>query len=608
MCGIFGQISKSLVNKGNLLLLAKHSKQRGKDSSGLIHLKGKQYHINRASNDIEKLFEETNPFESNIVLGHSRLITNGLNDNQPVISENVCVIHNGIIVNEKEIWKNIEIKKKLNIDSEAIVAIVNDNLKKNNKDLLGISNQILKLCKGIVSCALLVPEIGKIILFSNNGSLYKGEINEDIYFASEKFSLDKLKCQNIIQIIHKPYLIEVPVSNLGFNIKDISTRKENLIPEFSYNKHEERLLEFKEIQGLKRCTKCILPQTMPFIEYDEKGICNFCNNYKVRNKPKPKEELFKLVEVYRRSGKKSDCIIPFSGGRDSCYSLHLIVNDLGMKPITYTYDWGMVTDLGRRNISRMCGEMGIENIIVAADISLKRKNIKMNLQTWLKSPHLGMMAILTAGDKHFFKYVEDIKNQVGINLNLWGVNPLETTHFKTGFLGIKPNFYERRVYMNGMLNQFGYHFKRFGVMLKNPGYFNSSLWDTLSGEYYRSFLKKKDYYHVFDYYRWDEDQIINTLIKKYNWETASDTEATWRIGDGTAGFYNYVYYTVAGFTEHDTFRSNQIREGQLSRDAALKLIRIENKPRYQNIKWYIDTLALDFEEVIRVVNSIPKLY
>ena len=31
--------------------------------------------------------------------------------------------------------------------------------------------------------------------------------------------------------------------------------------------------------------------------------------------------------------------------------------------------------------------------------------------------------------------------------------------------------------------------------------------------------------------------------------------------DGTAGFYNYVYHTVAGFTEHDTFRSNQIREG-----------------------------------------------
>ena len=90
---------------------------------------------------------------------------------------------------------------------------------------------------------------------------------------------------------------------------------------------------------------------------------------------------------------------------------------------------GMVTDLGRRNISRMCGKMGIENIIVAANISQKRKNIKMNLKAWLKSPHLGMMAMLTAGDKHFFRHVERIKHQTDINLNLWGVKPLRTNPF-----------------------------------------------------------------------------------------------------------------------------------------------------------------------------------
>ena len=85
-------------------------------------------------------------------------------------------------------------------------------------------------------------------------------------------------------------------------------------------------------------------------------------------------ELFDLVEPYRRKD-VPDCIVPFSGGRDSCYGLHLIVKELKMKPITYTYDWGMVTDLGRRNISRMCSELQVENIIVAADISKKRRNI-----------------------------------------------------------------------------------------------------------------------------------------------------------------------------------------------------------------------------------------
>ena len=128
------------------------------------------------------------------------------------------------------------------------------------------------------------------------------------------------------------------------------------------------------------------------------------------------------------------------------------------------------------------------------------------------------------------------------------------------------------------------------------------------GEYFRSFLKKEDYFHTFDYWTWDENIVNKTLIDEYEWELAVDTPTTWRIGDATAAFYNYVYMTVAGFTEHDTFRSNQIREGQLSRDEALKLLSVENMPRYQNIKWYLECLDLDFKEVIKIINGIPKLY
>jgi glucosamine--fructose-6-phosphate aminotransferase (isomerizing) len=145
-------------------------------------------------------------------------------------------------------------------------------------------------------------------------------------------------------------------------------------------------------------------------------------------------------------------------------------------------------------------------------------------------------------------------------------------------------------------------------MLRSPGYFNSSLWDTLAGEYYRSFTEKTDYYHIFDYWRWDERLIDETLMDQYDWEKAPDTNTTWRIGDGTAAFYNYIYYTVAGFTEHDTFRSNQIREGDLSREEALTLVEDENRTRYPNIKWYLDAIGMDFKEVIQVVNAIPKLY
>jgi hypothetical protein len=448
-----------------------------------------------------------------------------------------------------------------------------------------------------------MPKLGKLCLFSNNGSLYVSKQKQDIYFSSEKFPLLEIGCTDIKQVWHEGLILDIPSAEIS-EIIDKSSRSGNLIPAFKNIASEEAMLIYPK-HNLRRCTKCILPETMPFIHFDERGECNYCRNYKPRNNPTPKEELFNLVEPYRRKN-GPDCIVPFSGGRDSCWGLHLIVNELKMKPITYTYDWGMVTDLGRRNISRMCAELGVENIIVADDISKKRRNIAMNLSAWLKAPNLGMVSILTAGDKHFFRHVETVKRQTGINLNLWGINPLEVTHFKAGFLGVPPDFEEKRVYMHGWSQQMNYQWLRLKAMLHSPGYFNRSLWDTISGEYYRSFTEKSDYYHIFDYWRWDE-KICESVLDQYGWERATDTSTTWRIGDGTAAFYNYVYYTIAGFTEHDTFRSNQIREGQISRAEALALVKEENRPRYQNIRWYLDSIGMEYAEVIGKINSIGRL-
>ncbi len=603
MCGIFGVISSSPVHEGELNVLVKHSQQRGRDSSGLVTFTNDAYHVYRADYPITRLLKEVRPQASHLVLGHSRLITNGLADNQPVVRDGVAVLHNGIVVNDEAIWAEIGKTRAQQIDTEVIAAIAAVHLEAGG-ELAQLPARILGLCRGVVACALILPKLGKLCLFSNNGSLYIGKKAQTTFFASEKYPLTVIGCEDVQQV-REAVFVDIPASHAALDISDRKERKTDLIPALSLSGAEEKLLEYRK-HDLRRCTRCLLTETMPYINFDADGVCNYCRHYKPRNKPRPKEELFKLVEPYRRKT-GDDCIVPFSGGRDSCYGLHLIVKELKMKPVTYTYDWGMVTDLGRRNISRMCAELGVENIIVADDIARKRDHIAKNLRAWLKSPHLGMISILTAGDKHFFRHVETIKAQTGISLNLWGINPLEVTHFKAGFLGVPPDFEEKRVYSHGAMKQLRYQYLRLKAMLASPGYFNSSLWDTLSGEYYRSFTKKTDYYHVFDYWRWDEKQIDDTL-SGYDWEKAPDTRTTWRIGDGTAAFYNYVYYTVAGFTEHDTFRSNQIREGDLTREEALEMVLEENTPRYPNIKWYLDAVGVDFKEAIRVVNAIPKLY
>lgn len=614
MCGIFGAISpknkiiSQIITKKQFNNFIKHTELRGRDSSGYTLLKQGSIKVIKRDKKLSNIFNYDRAKKSNLCFGHSRLVTNGIKDNQPVLLDDNILVHNGIIVNHDDIYKKNKFKRKYEIDSEVILTIFNHSRLKDLSIQESI-DEVFRTCVGTISCVLFLKNENKIILFSNNGSLYLGELNGALFFSSEEYPLKQLYCNKITKI-HKTKIIDlnnhINHIDLPIIIDEKNSRILNLIPELGVLDGKEKLLEYNT-PDLIRCTKCILPETMPFIKFNSNGVCNYCTNYKIRNKPKPFSDLEKLVEPYRRV-KDNDCIVPFSGGRDSCYGLHLAVKELGMKPIAYTYDWGMVTDLARRNISRFCSELGVENIIVADNIKWKRENVKKNIKAWLKYPDLGMVNIFTAGDKHFFRHVQNVKKQTGIKLDLWSVNPMEVTHFKSGFMGVKPDFEEEKVYSNGWSKQLAYQKLRFKSMLKSPSYFNRSVFDTLQGEYYRSFLKKHDYFHLFDYYCWEENQINDVIINDYGFEKSPDTTTTWRIGDGTAAFYNYIYYTMSGMSEHDTFRSNQIREGQISRTDALRLVKVENKPRYQTIVWYLKAIGLEYESVINKINNAKKLY
>lgn len=677
MCGIFGLILKPQTHitgksiAGVLKRIAVLSESRGKDSSGLAFRNevDNTIHVIKGDVPIRELLK-SNDFSHQLkntiqayaegfgfaAFGHARLVTNGSQlhevNNQPVIKDDIVIIHNGIIVNVNELWlKNADLNRGFLIDTEIIAALIRKNLKHQN-DLADSCNTAFRQMEGTWSIAVMFRDLDQFVLATNNGSLYYISDNENfILFASESYFLETLnkeqsfkafsKESNVRQIqpdhglvvnlktleinhfntqqvdfSRNPIIIASEPFQLQKHLLENKTSKGEVIidPAVYFNRTQEthfyKLLEYKidSIRNLKRCTKCLLPETFPFIIYDHKGVCNYCNNYKPKMQNKGLEELISLVEPYRHKNKTPDCIVPFSGGRDSTYSLHVIKKEVGLNPIAFTYDWGMVTDLARRNIARVCGKLGVENIIVSADIRWKRENIRKNVSAWLKNPNLGMIPLFMAGDKYFFYYCNQVKKQTGIDLNIWGINYLENTDFKTGFAGLTPKFDKKRIYSLSIQNQL----KLFGFVgsniVKSPGYVNQSVFDSLGSFATRYISPKKDYYHLFDYYKWDEKEINDLLVNEYKWETAIDTKSTWRIGDGTASFYNYIYYTVAGFSENDTFRSNQIREGMLSRDKAMSLIEEDNMPRYETLRWYLEIIGLDFTEVIKTVNRIPKLY
>jgi hypothetical protein len=606
MCGVYGIFQKKgKINQRNVIHLAKTAQARGTDSSGIVFQVNGNIKVKKRDFSSISLIKETPEYKnSSFIAGHSRLVTNDVKSNQPVVRDDLIVIHNGIITNYLEAWKSLDLTPDTKLDSELIPALFSHLKNKGLNDFNAVQ-RIFDICEGIISAILLSPKANKIYLISNNGSLYYGYKEGALIVSSESYPLTQMQLKPVNQVLGVSSF-DYDFDHENIEVDDvISKNRYYLLPEFKYISSREKLLEFPTPE-VKRCRKCILPETMPYIEFDENGICNYCHNYTPMNAPKSFTLLESLIEPYRKHNSR-DCIVPFSGGRDSSYALHLIVKELGMNPIAYTYDWGMITDLGRRNISRMCSKLGVENIIIAANITKKRDNIRKNVSAWLKKPHLGMISLWTAGDKHFFQHCETVKSQTGISLNLWGINPMETTHFKTGFLGIPPSFSNEHVYNHGLRLQLEYQYRRYKEYFKNPSYFNTSIFDTLSGEYWRSIHKKTDYFHIFDYWIWDEN-IIDSTLNIYNWEHSNDTSSTWRIGDGSAALYNYVYHTVAGFTENDTFRSNQIREGMITRDQAIQLVSVENRPRYESIQWYLDSIQLEFEEVIKTVNKIPKLY
>jgi len=372
-----------------------------------------------------------------------------------------------------------------------------------------------------------------------------------------------------------------------------------------YNK--EFVEAYKEtetkVASLRRCSSCLLPETFPFITFNEEGVCNYCQNYKVRE-PSGIDALHEILEPYRDSDGSVKCIVSFSGGRDSSYGLHIVKRVLGLDAIAFTYDWGVASDIARRNQLRMCEKLGVEQILVTANLERKRENIKANLEAWLKKPDLGTIPILTSVGQHFFYHVNQVGKRLGRDLIVICANPLELTYFKTGFSGIKPYFLNSKNPTNDKIKLAFYYLRKF---IDNPAFINRSLIDTIGG-YLSFFVVPHNYLRLYEFIRWDEEEVNQTLINEYGWEVSEETPSTWRTDDGTVPLSDYMYYMMSGLTINDTFRSNQIREGRISRESALAIVNRENQPRFRAIQWYCNKINVDFESTIRLINNAPKLF
>ena len=642
MCGIFGSFNgtksfKIEDVKEGLEYIMLQSLTRGKEASGLFAQFSSSDNAVLIKTDLDskkfvksdyynKFIQKIKKHPLSLIMGHTRLATNGSQlskeNNQPVVSSSGSMIgiHNGIITNTNYLSQKYAVKQN-SLDTKVLI----DFFEKSFDNNFSVK-KFFQTIEGSASFAFYYQNRHPhLLLGSNTGSLYY-TVSEDnsVFFASEKIyfknyksKVHQVKPGNIIAFEKDKYYNIEKSSTFGisqkFDISCLSPQK-GLSLASKFYKFNNRLTDIKkhridekQISNIKRCTKCILPETTPFISFDKKGVCNFCQEHE-KIKTKGLESLKKIADKIRSKDGSPDCMAGFSGGRDSSYGLHFLKRELGLTPIAYTYDWGMITDLGRRNQARVLGKLGVEHLVVSADITKKRKDIRSNVKAWLKDPHLGMVPIFMQGDKqceyYANKLMEDYKIQ---SMFFFRGNELEREEFKNGHCGIKdadPNGIIHDLEFTKKIKLLAFYAYRY---LKNPSYFNPSFFD-VSLAYYSTYIQKHNYLYLWHFIPWEEKKIISTLKSEYNWETPEKNPLTWRTDDGSSAFYNYIYYQVQGFTENDSFRSRQIREGLINRLEALQIVQEENRPRYDDLKWYFDNINLNASEVLSVVDSIEKLY
>lgn len=141
---------------------------------------------------------------------------------------------------------------------------------------------------------------------------------------------------------------------------------------------------------MKICTKCVLPETFPGINFDEQGVCNFCREFKGEEKLKEEKAEYyaKFLELIKQVKGKADydCTLSYSGGKDSTYTLYLLKEVFKLRPLAITFDNGFIPEQAFKNIRTVTENLGVDSIIFKADFQLLKKLFRAGIENPMYSP------------------------------------------------------------------------------------------------------------------------------------------------------------------------------------------------------------------------------
>lgn len=318
---------------------------------------------------------------------------------------------------------------------------------------------------------------------------------------------------------------------------------------------------------LRKCTRCVMPETHETIIFDKEGVCSICRQHEYKHEKidwkKKEEEFAALVNQFKGKG-AYDCIIPISGGKDSTYVLYMMMKKYGMKPLAVSFDHGFYRPHHIMNRDRVLRRLGVDFLVFRSNPRVVKKIMVESLKRkgdFCWHCHAGV-----------FAWPMQIAVKYKIPLLIWGESTAEYTTYasfadpegrdeetfnKLINLGITAED------MIGMLDR--------EVSLRDLEPYRYPKLKELTGIGCRSVC-----YGAF--HPWDVRKNVEVIKKELDWkedEVEGIPERYWytKLECMFTGVRDYLKFIKRGYGRTSQLTTDDIRAGCMSREEAVKLVK-----------------------------------